>query len=439
MVPASLPNARIGEETACRLLDAEEEIRSLCGEVLERYEETTLVYRLVNKLGSVLGEEAIAGTVLEDAARVLGADSAEIWLQGEDHLELVAAVPSFPARPVVERPGPCKAVLEGRPWIQESAEGMAPEIAVPIPGSTGEPIGAMVLIGRADKRNYRTGEMKLLTALATMLSAFIRNHRLAAKARLADSRAREQEIARQVYLGLLPERDPEFEGLAISGACISADTVGGDYYGYHPLPDGGLGVAMADVTGHGIGAAMYMAAAKGVFQAESRRVISPSDLLRRANEALESDFSRSDMFATAFFAHFKPGSDRFEYALGGHNPPILIRTSGRVEMLDRGGIALGILPDVQYEETSCRVEAGDTLVVYTDGLPEARDEDRTFYGLDRLKRLSVLHRTADADELRDRILDDLMAHTGGRSPSDDVTLIVIRFTGGPAPKGGTDA
>jgi sigma-B regulation protein RsbU (phosphoserine phosphatase) len=243
-------------------------------------------------------------------------------------------------------------------------------------------------------------------------------------------------IARQVYLGLLPERDPEFEGLEISGACISADTVGGDYYGYHKLPDGGLGIAMADVTGHGIGAAMYMAAMKGVFQAESRRVISPADLLRRANEALESDFSRSDIFATAFFAHFAPGATRFEYALGGHNPPMLIRACGKVEMLDRGGIALGILPDVQYEETTCLPDAGDTLVVYTDGLPEARDEQRNLYGMDRFRQLSVANRMAGAEEIRDRLLEDLMKHTAGRSPSDDVTLMVVKFLGGPAPTGG---
>ena len=439
MVPASLPNTRIGEDAACRLLDAENEIRSLCGEVLERYEETTLVYRLVDRLGSVMGEQAIAETVLKDAARVLGADHAEIWLRQDNRLELVAAVPSNTGLPAADRTGPRKAVLEGRPWIQESSPGIAPEIAVPIPGSDGESIGAIVLTGRSDHRNYRTGEMKLLTALATMVSAFVRNHRLVAKARLADVRAREQEIAHQVYLGLLPDRDPQFEGLDISGACISADTVGGDYYGYHNLPDGGLGIAMADVTGHGIGAAMYMAAAKGVFQAESRRVVSPSDLLRRANEVLESDFSRSDIFATAFFAHFAPGGNRFEYALGGHNPPMLIRTSGRVEMLGRGGIALGILPDVHYEETTCLADPGDTLVIYTDGLPEARDENRKFYGMERLQRLSVDLRMAGAEEHRDLLLDDLMAHTAGRSPSDDVTLIVVKFLGRSAVEGGDHA
>jgi GAF domain-containing protein len=183
-----LPNARTGEDHACRLLDAEEEIRSLCGEVLERYEETNLVYRLVDRLGSVLGEEAIATTVLEDAARVLGADHAEIWLRHENRMELVAAVPPNPEESSVERAEPRNAILEGRPWIQESGEGTAPEIAVPIPGTADTTIGAIVLKGRSDRRNYRTGELKLLTALATMVSAFVRNHRLAAKARLANDR-----------------------------------------------------------------------------------------------------------------------------------------------------------------------------------------------------------------------------------------------------------
>ncbi len=439
MVQASLPNAGTGRDEAHRLLDAEDEIRSLCGEVLERYEETTLLYRLVDRLGSVFGEDAIATTVLEDAARVLGADKAELWLRRDSGMELVAAVPPAHGQPAVDRAGPRIAMLDGRPWIQECNDGVVPEIVVPIPEPEGDPLGAIVLTGRSDNRNYGTVEMKLLTALATMVSAFLRNHRLAAKAGLADARAREQEIAHQVYLGLLPERDPEFEGLDISGACISADTVGGDYYGYHKLPDGGLGISMADVTGHGVGAAMYMAAVKGVFQAESRRVTSPSDLLRRANEALESDFSRSDIFATAFFAHFAPGGSRFEYALGGHNPPILIRTCGRVEMLDRGGIALGVVPDVHYEETSCRIEAGDTLVVYTDGLLEARDLDRRFYGLDRLRQVAVAHRMDGAEDLRDRVLEDLLKHTAGRSPSDDVTLIVVKMRCKPVPQGGPDA
>ena len=414
---------------------AEEEIRSLCGEVLERYEETTLIYRLLDRLGEAMGETTIATTVLEDAARVLGACSGEIWLQHEDGIFLGSSVPSAPALEIQSRPGPMKCLQEGRPWIQESGSQAETAIAVPIPSSNGTPLGVIVLTGRTCGREYRTGELKLLTALATMTASFLRIDRLAARTRTMDARAREREIARQVYLGLLPDTDPVFPGTEISGACLSAETVGGDYYGYHELPDGSLGIAMADVTGHGIGAAMYMAAMKGVFKAESRRVLSPADLLRRSNEALEADFSRAHVFATAFFVRVTPGGRRLEYALAGHNPPIVVRKNGDTELLKRGGLALGLMPQVEYQETSIRMEPGDMLVVYTDGLIEARNNEKQFFSLDRLKQLAVSSRELPAGLIRTVILDELSAHTGGKAPADDVTLLVLKITDGLHPEG----
>jgi serine phosphatase RsbU (regulator of sigma subunit) len=425
--------------TADQLRLAEEEIRSLCGEVLERYEETTLIYRLLERLGEAPGETAIAATVLKDAARVLGACSGEIWLQGEDGVFLGASVPSAPSLAIQNRPGPLRSLQEGRPWVQESSHKIETAIAVPIPSSSGTPAGVIVLTGRACGREYRAGELKLLTALATMTASFLRIDRLAAETRTMEARAREREIARQVYLGLLPDADPSFPGTDISGACLSADTVGGDYYGYHEMPDGSLGIVMADVTGHGIGAAMYMAAMKGVFKAESRRVLSPADLLRRSNEALESDFSRAHVFATAFFVRVAPGGRRLEYALAGHNPPIVVRKNGDTELLKRGGLALGLMPQVEYQETSLRMEPGDVLVAYTDGLVEARDAEKRFFSLDRLRQLAVSTRELSAERIRSVLLDELSLHTGGNPPADDVTLVVLKVTEGLHSKGSSSA
>jgi sigma-B regulation protein RsbU (phosphoserine phosphatase) len=183
---------------------------------------------------------------------------------------------------------------------------------------------------------------------------------------------------------------------------------------------------MADVSGHGVGAALFMAAAKGALQAEARRVFAPGDLLRRVNEALTADFSRSDMFATAFVARFFPGARRFAFANGGHNPPILLRAEGEVEMLERGGAALGVLPEMAYEEDIRAFSEGDTLVIYTDGLVEARDAERRQYCQDRLIRRVTETRHLDAQSIRDRLLHDLASHCGSDSVQDDVTLIVIR-------------
>ena len=264
------------------------------------------------------------------------------------------------------------------------------------------------------------------TALATLTAAFIRNERLAAEARYSEARARDDEIARQVHRGLLPHGEPTLPGLEISGCCRAAENVGGDYYGYISMPDGSLGLVMADVAGHGVAAALYMAAAKGALQAEARRILSPAELLRRANVALVGDFSASDVFATVFFGRFEPGGRGFEYANGGHNPPLLVRVDGNVDALGPTGPALGFLPGLDYREESRKLEPGDVFVVYTDGLVESRDSKNRLYGMDRLREAVIGCRHLGAAEIRDRLLEELESHCDGKTAHDDVTLVVIR-------------
>jgi sigma-B regulation protein RsbU (phosphoserine phosphatase) len=268
--------------------------------------------------------------------------------------------------------------------------------------------------------------VKLLTALASLTSAFVRNARLADRARSTESRKREHEIAQQIYQRLLPDREPDYPGLEIAAVCQAAERIGGDYYGFLEMPDGSLGIAMADISGHGVGAGLYMAATKGVLQAEAKRMVSPSDLLRRTNEALSADFSKFDIFATAFVARFATDARRLEYSNSGHHPPLFVREDGRVERLDRGGLALGVLPNVIYQEESRCFDPGDVLVVYTDGLIEAKNADNEFYGQERLERVTVGSRNLSAPELRDQILVDLARHTGDIPFHDDVTLVVAR-------------
>jgi hypothetical protein len=254
-----------------RLRRNEDEIQGLCAEVLERYEEVTLVYRLCERLGSVDGERAMARLVLDEAARVLGARSGGLWLREGEGLNAVASFPATPVRWNLTYSEAQSVMRDGKPWVQEADPGGESAVAVPLP-SPGGPIGLMVLWGRSSGRAYRSGDVKLLTAIATLTAAFVRNERLAAEARRSEARARDDEIARQVHRGLLPHGEPTLPGLEISGCCRSAENVGGDYYGYISMPDGSLGLVMADVSGHGVAAALYMAAAKGALQAEARRI-----------------------------------------------------------------------------------------------------------------------------------------------------------------------
>jgi sigma-B regulation protein RsbU (phosphoserine phosphatase) len=404
----------------------EEEIRSLCVEVLDRYEEVTLVYRLCERLGSVLGEEAIAQLVLDDAARTLGARTGDVWLTGDDGPRLAAAVPQDrPSSDVTWDRAPQCAAGTGRSFLADPAPGQGAVVAVPLPSAAGEPIGALVLRAPPGGRPYRAGDVKLLTALASLMSAFIRNTRLAAEVRRAEIRKREDEIARQVHLGLLPRSDPEVPGLSIVGGHRAAESVGGDYYGYLSLP-GGLRLVMADVSGHGVAAALYMAAAKGALQAEARREPSPATVFERTNDVLAADFSESDVFATAVLFRFAPGGERVAFSNAGHNPPVLVRRDGRVERLDRGGSALGLFPGMKYEEDERAFDPGDVLVVYTDGLVEARDPSRGLFGIERLIEVAVRARSDDAARIRERILQVMAEHCAGVPPGDDVTLVVVK-------------
>lgn len=408
----------------------EAEIRSLCAELLERYEEATFVYRLSERIASERGEAAIARLVLEEVAGLLGAERGALWLAEERELALAAWTPHDavldPAYAALSEEAAGSAVGRGAAWLREPAGDASSAVAVPLPQPGTEPLGALVLQGRSGGRSYRTGEVKLLTAIAALASAFIRNDRLSEKARRAEARAREDEIARQVHRGLLPHQEPEFLGIEVSSGFLAAEGVGGDYYGYVPMADGSLGLAMADVSGHGVGAALYMATAKGAIQSEGRRILSPAELLAQTNEVLLGDFSSMDMFATSVFLRFLPGGRRLVYSNAGHNPPLLLRGGSETVPLDRGGPALGILPRLRYVEEGLDLVEGDLLVVYTDGVVEARDASGEFFGLDRLIETAHALRGGDADAVRAGILGALAAFTGPLPPRDDVTLVVAR-------------
>jgi len=404
-----------------------DEIASLSAEILERYEEATMVYRLCESLGAVLGERPIAERVLAEAVERMSARRGAVWLAQGDELVLAVSSPSGePASWHPEQAGAIPALSAGRAWIRDPQPGGEPIVAVALPGADDSILGVLALCGRLDGRPYRSGETKLLTALAALTSAFILNDRMSVAYRHAEARKREDEIARQVHRNLLPSYDVAFDGLDLSGASIAADNIGGDYYGYIPMPDGSLGVAMADVSGHGVGAALYMAAMKGALQAEARRALSPHDLLTRTNDALVADFAEGEVFATAFMARFYPGSRKLDFASAGHHAPLLMRADGRLDRLEAAGGALGLVREMTFEEGTRSLEEGDVLVLFTDGLVEARDAQGRFYGVGRLVETVRRHRALDAGALSQAILDDFVRHCNGSSPNDDVTLVVAR-------------
>jgi sigma-B regulation protein RsbU (phosphoserine phosphatase) len=208
---------------------------------------------------------------------------------------------------------------------------------------------------------------------------------------------------------------------------VAAGNVGGDYYGWLPDEEGGLGLVVADVSGHGVGAALVMAAAKGALRAEWRATRSPGELLRSANALLVEDLCDADLFVTAFVARLTAGG-RLVGSSAGHPPALLVRGSGEVVPLSAGGPALGVVPDAIYDMQEAELSHGDLLVAYTDGLVESRGAGRELFGEPSLVRAVREAAGLSAAAVRAHILEAACAHRAGAPLHDDVTLVVARTT-----------
>ena len=408
---------------------AEQEIASLSEEILERYEEVSMVYRLSERLGAVLGRRAVSRLVLEEAAQVLHARGAELWVREDDRIERAAAVGVVPP-PLHSVDRALHDAVEGaKVHLQEPGAGTEARLIVPLPSPAGRPIGALVMRERTNGSPYRTGHVKLVSALATLTSAFLRNHRLAEKAREADLRRRDTELARQIHRSLLPPCETLFPTVETAGVSYSAEKIGGDCYDYLDFSDGSLGILVADVSGHGVAAAMYMAAVKGALHAEAQRTSDPGELLARTNAVLAANFDQTEMFATAFLFRVSADGTEWSFCGAGHPSPLCLRGDGSIDRLESTATALGLFEETEFETQRTTLAPEDRLVVYTDGVTEARSGEELMYGLKRLTRVALAGMDGDAAALRTHLLEDLERHTDRRGMADDVTLVVAHPSG----------
>jgi sigma-B regulation protein RsbU (phosphoserine phosphatase) len=265
----------------------------------------------------------------------------------------------------------------------------------------------------------------------------LENSRLAAQiaAEVADrvERNRELDSAREVQQRLFPQAYPPIAGLDYAGACRPALGVGGDYYDFIRLSDTELGIAIGDVSGKGISAALLMATLRAYLHGQTTpRVSDLADMMVSLNR-LVYESSSANRYATFFYAQYDSSTRRLEYVNAGHNPPLIFRTrSDRHDVLrlDVGGPVIGLMPACSYVQQSVTLEEGDVLVLFTDGISEAMNAAGEEWGDERLTQVIGAHRALPARQLIDRIMrtsDDFVA---GAAQYDDMTLITAKVTAG---------
>ncbi|MGI8420837.1 MAG: PP2C family protein-serine/threonine phosphatase, partial [Gaiellaceae bacterium] len=238
----------------------------------------------------------------------------------------------------------------------------------------------------------------------------------------------QKEFSDTMQRSLLPRSHPELDGLELGEVYESSAhvEVGGDVYDFLMLADGRLAVVLGDVTGHGIEAAADMAMAKFVFRTLAREHPEPGDFLAQANEVVVGEI-QPGKFITMVYVTIDPSTGELACAGGGHPPPRLVEPDGRVRSVDARGLALGVDGDQVYVEVQERLQAGASLVLYTDGVIEAR-RNHELYGQERLDALLATRAGLAPAALARAVVDDCRAWNDGEL-SDDCAVVVIKRTG----------
>ena len=241
----------------------------------------------------------------------------------------------------------------------------------------------------------------------------------------------DMKVAEEVQKNLLPHSPPQMPGLDVSGISIYCDQTGGDYFDYLDLANGRLGIVVADASDHGIGAAMHMTSARAMLLYGSEHNDSPSSLAGAVNRLLASDSAKTGWFVSMFLVEIDPAQQTLRWVRAGHEPAILYDPlKEKHEMLDGGGIALGVDPNYRFEEESREGwSPGSVLVIGTDGIHETRNEQGQMFGRQRLNDIVRAQSAATAENIQHAIVESLTEFRGEAPQEDDITLVVVKLQG----------
>ncbi len=412
----------------------------------ERLRHERLEARLLQEVGEQLGRtldlRELLNTILELLRQVVPYDAAVIYLLGEDGLNVVhqslrgyGEGKEEMVRLKVGQGIVGSAAREGRaeivgdvrsdPRYYDARPATRSEMVAPL-NSGGRVIGVFNV--ESDRIGaYTSHDLDLLESFAAQAAVALERARLLE--REAEQRRLEQElrIARRIQRYFLPRLPERLRRLGLDGRTLPNEEVSGDYYDFLERKDGTVAVAVADVSGKGIPAALIMSSLRAAFRLEAAQRSHPSVLCRDLNNFLHGSLRETE-FVTGVFGFLDPADHRFRYTNAGHNPPLLLRRDGEVEWLETGGMILGAFPNRDYEETEVEVGEGDLLVLYTDGVTEALSPAGEEFGTERLVATVREHAGRPPHQAIAALIGSVRVFAAGRLP-DDLTVVMINGSG----------
>ena len=336
---------------------------------------------------------------------------------------------------------PIRVYLDDRDgWVERTASGSERDLLealnteLLLPLASKDQLSGFISLGpKQSEAPYSATDLKLLQSVAAQTGLAIENSQLivaiASEVAQRERLNREVEIAREVQERLFPQKLTPVAGLDYCGACRPALGVGGDYYDFLPLSDDVFGIAIGDVSGKGIAAALLMASLQASLRGQAMRGTNDlADMMRNVN-LLVYQASSENRYATFFYGQYEPATRRLTYVNAGHNAPIILRKSDaewQTLRLEEGGAVVGLLPNFPYTQATVQLEVGDLLLAFTDGISEAMNSADEEWGEERLIETSKSCEGMNAAEILARVVQGADEFAAGAPQHDDMTLIVIR-------------
>jgi len=291
-------------------------------------------------------------------------------------------------------------------------------------------LGILYLDSRQPSSSFSALDREVVRTLAHEAATLIDNARLFAAARVKARLDHDIEIASKIQQGLLPKELPNLPDVAVSGSTLACYSVGGDCFDVIELDGGRHGFFVGDISGKGIPAALLATLLQGIFYTTASMDIPITGIFSRVNRYL-AERAGGDRYATVFYGVLDR-EGRLEYVNAGHVPPLIKRKSGAIERLDLASFPVGMFPEAEYESAAVKLEKGDYLVIYTDGVSEAVNVKSEMFEEDRLRNLLDAFQGQTVEQLGEVIREGVRIFTEGAPQSDDITVLVVQYKGLPS-------
>ncbi|MBV9222928.1 MAG: SpoIIE family protein phosphatase [Acidobacteriaceae bacterium] len=407
----------------------------------EAYNAELLLTELAEQARRYKEPQTLLNTVASRISEALHVPQIAVFLRNGERFQLQQAIGlnlpahiEIPANLAVPRAGTRNGHSEISKPAQQLLTETNAEVVLPLQGRE-RLMGLMTLGPKQSEEAYSASDLRLLGSVGTQTGLGLEitelANSLAEEAAQRQRIVRELEIAREVQQRLFPQQIPVRDGIDLAGYCRPALGVGGDYYDMIDFEDGRLGLAIGDVSGKGISAALLMASLRASLRGmatDNPGHLAP--LMKKLNR-LVYESSAANRYATFFFATYQPQTRELRYVNAGHNPPIVLRCSGQgreVLRLEAGGPVIGLLRDLAYTEQTLRLQAGDILIGYTDGISEAMTTEDEEWGEERMLGAAEAACNKPASEIIGRIFAAADDFTAGATQHDDMTLLVMKVT-----------